>query len=550
MAKHKKDTINITTSDDAEVGAYREITHESKALGDSPPVPAQTEMVAIVDFGSQYSMLIARRVRASRVFCEVLSPYEKPATLAGHTLKGIILSGGPDSVYEAESLHLPAWILEAGVPILGICYGMQSLVHNFGGKVVGGQRREYGHAVLHLEPEEEPLFNGLDRDITVWMSHTDRIEELPEGFKTLASSENSPIAAVRAGNIYGLQFHPEVTHTPQGDQIISNFVHRICGCSGRWTTKNFIQDSIDRIRHRVGGGKVICALSGGVDSSVAAVLIHRAIGERLQCIFIDNGLLRQDEAERVHSILSGLGLKILFLDESEAFLSTLKNITDPEQKRIRIGETFIRIFERYAGMMPDVDYLAQGTLYPDVIESKTSENSVSHKIKAHHNVGGLPEHMTLKLVEPLRYLFKDEVRNVGANLNIPEVILQRHPFPGPGLAIRIIGEVTSRKLQILRACDWIVIDEIKKNGLYEHLWQAFAVLTNTQTVGVMGDRRTYRYLVAIRAVNSIDAMTADWARLPYDVLNKISTRIVNEVPEVNRVVYDVTSKPPGTIEWE
>jgi GMP synthase (glutamine-hydrolysing) len=430
---------------------------------------------------------------------------------------------------------------------------MQLLAHQLGGSVQRGTRREYGHAVIHRDGRDVKLLANLESDIPVWMSHGDRIEALPPGFRSMAYTDNSPYAAM--GNdeqrMYGIQFHPEVAHTPQGAEILRNFVFGIAGAKGDWTPANFVTDAIRRVREQVGDGRVICALSGGVDSTVAAALIHRAIGDRLTCIFVDNGLLRRGEADRVRNVFArDLGVNLVFVDGTERFLATLKGVTDPEQKRKRIGEEFIRIFEEVATEMGQVDYLAQGTLYPDVIESTSAETTAAHKIKTHHNVGGLPERMNLKLVEPLRYMFKDEVRRAGKQLGISEQAVNRQPFPGPGLAIRIIGEVTYEKLEILRAADWIVIDEIKGDGLYDSLWQSFAVLTNTQTVGVMGDLRTYQHVVAIRAVQSQDAMTADWARLPYDTLARISNRIVNEVAEVNRVVFDITSKPPGTIEWE
>ncbi len=543
----------VATSDDIELNTYLEIAERDRLGGDSPTVPVRTESIAIVDFGSQYSRLIARRVREANVFCEII-PFDAGSdVLHLQDVKGIILSGGPNSVYDDGAPLIPSWVFEAGVPVLGICYGMQALAHQLGGAVEAGIEREYGHALLRLNGAPHPLFNGLDTTVPVWMSHGDRIATMPPGFVSLAFSDNSPCAVM--GNdemqFFGIQFHPEVTHTPQGEQIIRNFVLGICGASGSWTPRNFVRDSILRIRQQVGDGKVICALSGGVDSSVAAALIHRAIGDRLTCIFVDNGLMRLGEAERVRTVFtSQLGVNLRFVDASERFLSSLKGVTDPEEKRRRIGEEFIRIFEEEAHDVGEVDFLAQGTLYPDVIESVSPESSAAHKIKTHHNVGGLPERMELNLVEPLRHMFKDEVRDAGRDLGLSAQSVNRQPFPGPGLAIRIIGEVTYEKLEILRAADWIVVDEIKDAGLYDELWQSFAVLTNTQSVGVMGDARTYQYVVAIRAVVSTDAMTADWARLPYDTIARISNRIVNEVPEINRVVLDITSKPPGTIEWE
>ena len=547
-------TRRIAAGGDVEVSTYLEIAEERGGLRPIPENPhkAEDESVVVVDFGSQYSRLIARRVRESRVYCEIV-PHDAAWDQVAHlNPKGVILSGGPASVYEPDAPMAPMWIYERRLPILGICYGLQVLAHQLGGKVVPGNRREYGHAVLHQSASDSLIFADLPSSTTVWMSHGDQVLEMPPGFRSLAYTDNSPIAVM--GNdegVLGLQFHPEVVHTPEGKKVIENFLYHICRCRGAWTASNFVEESIGRIRAEVGDGKVVCALSGGVDSAVAATLVHRAVGDQLTCVFVDNGLLRKEESQRVMETFErNLNMNIVRVDATEDFLTRLAGVIDPEEKRISIGEEFIRVFEQQAAVLGRVDFLAQGTLYPDVIESQTPENKASAKIKTHHNVGGLPEDMAFSLVEPLRYLFKDEVREVGLALGLPEEMVYRQPFPGPGLAIRIIGEVTWEKLEMLRACDWIVMDEIGAAGLYRELWQSFAVLTDTRSVGVMGDFRTYGHMVAIRAVTSEDAMTADWARLPYDVLARISNRIVNEVPQVNRVVYDITSKPPGTIEWE
>ena len=543
-------------SGDVEVAAYlgiaqeRENAQRERPPGAAPP-PLKPEAIAVIDYGSQYSRLIARRVREQNVYCELISPDATRDAVAGLDLKGIILSGGPASVYSEGAPLAQPWALDSGVPVLGICYGMQLLAHQLGGSVEPASEREYGFAVVRKNAPSD-LFDGLDGEIGVWMSHGDRIGRIPPGFRAIAYSDNSPVAAMaNDAGMLGIQFHPEVAHTPHGAEIIRNFAYKVCGASGTWTPGNFVAESVRRIREQVGGGRVICALSGGVDSAVTAKLVHEAVGEQLTCIFVNNGLLRREEPERVRAVFErNLGLNLVYVDAAERFVGALKGVTDPERKRRAIGAEFIAVFEEQARALGAVDFLAQGTLYPDVIESETAEQGASHKIKTHHNVGGLPERMQLRLVEPLRYLFKDEVRLAGAELGLPPEMLQRQPFPGPGLAIRIIGEVTAEKLDILRAADWIVMDEIKADGLYDKLWQSFAVLTDTRTVGVMGDQRTYRHVVALRAVTSDDAMTADWARLPYDTLARISNRIVNETPSVNRVVYDITSKPPGTIEWE
>lgn len=544
----------VAVSDHIEVSTYLEIAEKKTELrpeSETPPSPTR-EAVVIIDFGSQYSRLIARRVRELKVYCELV-PHSTPWEQVEHlNPRGIILSGGPASVYEPGAPLAPSWVFEKRLPVLGICYGMQAITHQLGGKVSPGEVREYGPAMLNRSDLDSPLFANLPFSMQVWMSHGDKVEELPPGFKSLAYSENSPTAVMgNDSGIFGLQFHPEVVHTPDGRTLIENFLYHICGCRGTWTPGNFINEAVAKIRQQVGDGKVICALSGGVDSAVTAALVNRAVGDQLTCIFVNNGLLRLGEAERVQQTFRrNLHLNLVYEDATEEFLSELKGVVDPEEKRKRVGETFIRVFERHAERMGRVDFLAQGTLYPDVIESWTAESAAAAKIKTHHNVGGLPEHMRLKLVEPLRYLFKDEVREVGLALGLPEEMVFRQPFPGPGLAIRVLGEVTGEKLDVLRSCDAIVMQEIKQANLYRQLWQSFAVLTDARSVGVMGDHRTYGYVVAIRAVTSDDAMTADWARIPYEVLARISNRIVNEVATVNRVVLDITSKPPGTIEWE
>lgn len=552
--QERQTSRRVGASGDLEVSAYLEIAREKggEALPDvPPPLPGQPESVIVIDFGSQYAMLIARRIRDCRVYCELVPHTATWEQVAHLRPRGVVLSGGPASVYDIDAPLIPTWVFERGLPVLGICYGMQLLAHQLGGKVAPADEREYGHAVVHRGDGESALFAGLPSSLPVWMSHGDRIIELPPGFRSLAYSDNSPIAAM--GNdrgTIGIQFHPEVAHTPQGKQVLENFLYKLCGCRGDWTAGNFVADSINRIRKQVGAGRVICALSGGVDSAVAATLVHRAVGDQLTCIFVDNGLMRRQEPERVVDTFERhMQMRLVHVDAADRFLTQLRGITEPEQKRRIVGETFIRVFEAEADKIGEVDFITQGTTYPDVIESAPGTGAAV-KIKSHHNVGGLPKELTFELVEPLRFLFKDEVRQVGLALGLPEEMVYRQPFPGPGLAIRIIGEVTKERVAVLQAADWIVMDEVKKAKLYYDLWQSFAVLTDTRSVGVMGDYRTYGHVVALRAVNAEDAMTADWARLPYEVLARISSRIVNEVPGVNRVVYDITSKPPGTIEWE
>ena len=554
MSKSDPKSRRISTSGDIEVGTYLEIAGKKQTLDDKSELSISVEKILILDFGSQYTHLIARRIREANVYCEIVSHDTKYNFTNDHEVKGIILSGGPNSVYDKGAPLLPEWVIKQNIPVLGICYGMQLIAHYFGGIVAKGYTKEYGYAVINQNGVDNLILNGMENEINVWMSHGDRIDKLPLGFRSIAYTENSPVAVMvdQSDKIFGIQFHPEVSHTTEGYKIIHNFLYDICKVEGKWTPNNFVNDAIESIKHRVGSGKVICALSGGVDSTVVAALIHKAIGDNLTCIFVDNGLMRKKEGERVKNIFAKeLGVNLMYVDASERFVNALSGITDPETKRKIIGETFIKVFEEKAKIIGNVDYLAQGTLYPDVIESSnTNDTKAAHKIKTHHNVGGLPEKMNLKLIEPLKFLFKDEVRKAGAELGLKDQAINRQPFPGPGLAIRIIGDITKEKLQILQDVDWIVVNEIKKAGLYEKYWQSFAVLTDVKTVGVMGDKRTYQYVVAIRAITSTDAMTADWARMPYDTLANISNRIVNEVDEVNRVVYDITSKPPGTIEWE
>ena len=510
------------------------------------------QKILILDFGSQYTQNIARKVRECQVYCEIhpcTLPFDK---IKDFNAKGIILSGGPASVLEKDSLLLDRRLFEWGTPILGICYGMQLITHVLGGMVDPSSHREFGRAELMLK-EFSHLFEGVNNNSTVWMSHGDRITKLPDGFKGIAFTGNSPLAAIEnpVAQIYGLQFHPEVVHTADGEKILNNFLFKICQCAKNWKMDSLVDFMINDIQSKVGNSKVVCGLSGGVDSSVVAVLIHKAIGDNMYCLFIDNGLLRFGEKEKVENTFrDNFNINLDVIDASDQFLNKLKGITDPEQKRKSIGNTFIEVFEEEAKRLGNFTFLAQGTLYPDVIESVSFKGGPSAVIKSHHNVGGLPEKMQLQLLEPFRELFKDEVRALGREMGITDEIINRQPFPGPGLAIRILGDVTSERLDTLCTADKIILQEVKATGLYNDLWQSFAVLLPVKTVGVMGDARTYENVIAIRAVTSTDGMTADWAHLPYELLGKLSNRIVNEVQGVNRVVYDISSKPPSTIEWE
>ena len=561
----------VLAPDDAEVEAYLETAlnapppdrrddRSGAAMSPTGSAASQTDTVIVLDFGSQYAQLIARRVRELNVYSEVL-PFDTPwAELKRRRPTAIILSGGPASVYEDKAPHPDSGLWTGRVPVLGICYGMHLMAQELGGDVIPATHREYGPATVTITVGDG-LFAGLDREQPVWMSHGDSIVRPPAGFRPTAQTDSTPYAGFADDDrrLYGIQFHPEVVHTPRGRDILRNFVVGIAGARPTWTPANFIESTVADIRARVDthakatgtDGLVICALSGGVDSAVAAALVHRAVGDRLTCIYVDHGLMRKRESELLRTAFeASLGMRLVMVDARDRFLARLAGVEDPEQKRRIIGDEFIRVFEEEAAKLGRIDFLTQGTLYPDVIESTTSETKAAQKIKTHHNVGGLPADLRFTLIEPLRHLFKDEVRAVGAELGLPEAMVLRQPFPGPGLAIRIIGEVTAERLDTLRDADWIVIDEIKAAGLYRSLWQSFAILTPVRSVGVMGDGRTYANVVAVRAVTSEDGMTADWAKLPYDVLGKISSRIVNEVPGVNRVVYDISSKPPATIEWE
>lgn len=517
-------------------------------------IDATEERVVILDFGAQYTQLIARRVRECHVYSEIL-PFDTPAAeIAAKRPRGIIFSGGPSSVYEPGAPHADRGVYELGIPILGICYGQQLMAYQLGGDVQPAARREYGHADLTIV-EAEPLFTGVGEGasgtVPCWMSHGDHVEKPPAGFAVIATTESAHVAAMANSSrkLFGVQFHPEVAHTPFGTQLLKNFLMGPCGCTGTWTPSHFIDDAVAAIRATVGDAGVICGVSGGIDSCCVAALMHKAIGDQLTCIFVDHGLLRKGEAEQVRDdFAQAFGIKLIYADARERFLQRLQGIEDPERKRKTIGEEFVRVFEAHAEEIQGATFLAQGTLYPDVIESGGSKNSVT--IKTHHNVGGLPEDMTLKVIEPLRLLFKDEARAVAAELGLPETIVWRHPFPGPGLAIRILGEVTGERLQMLQEADDIFISELRAAGLYKTVSQALTVLAPVRSVGVMGDLRTYGHPVILRAVTTEDFMTAHWARLPYEFLDRVSSRIVNEVAGINRVVYDISSKPPATIEWE
>lgn len=509
-------------------------------------------MILIIDFGSQYNQLIARRVREHHVYCRIEPPWISVAEIKALAPEGIILSGGPASIYEENSPRVALEIFDLSIPILGICYGMQYMVDAMGGEVKKAEKREYGLAELQIKDNSD-IFYGIKEKTNCWMSHGDTVGSLPKGFRLTASTASTLVAAIAnlAKKLYGLQFHPEVAHTPKGKTMLKNFMFATCGCRKTWTMKSFIKESVGEVMSLIGNKRVILGLSGGIDSSVTALLLHQAIGKQLTCIFVDNGLLRQGEVEQVKWLFKKhFKMNLKFVSAKREFLNRLKGVVDPEKKRKIIGRTFIEVFEKEACKLQGVEFLAQGTLYPDIIESKSAYGGPSAVIKSHHNVGGLPKNMKLKLIEPLKHLFKDEVRVLGKELGLPEDLIWRQPFPGPGLAIRIIGDVTQARLSILRKADVILLEEIKENGLYKKLWQSFVVLLPLKSVGIMGDRRTYEYIAAIRAVTSADAMTADWAKLPHSLLGRISNRIINEVRGINRVVYDISSKPPSTIEWE
>jgi GMP synthase (glutamine-hydrolysing) len=513
------------------------------------------EKILILDFGSQYTQLIARRVREAHVYCE-LHPFDMTLeAIRAFAPRGIILSGGPKSVYEEGAPAVAEALFELGVPVLGICYGMQLMSRHFGGEVVPAGKREYGHADLQAVGNPGPLFEGffLEGRSPVWMSHGDHVARVPAGFEVVAATENAPVCAIQdvTRSLYGVQFHPEVNHTPRGEQLIDRFVRQVCGCTGQWTPGNIIEDAVARIRRQIGADRVILGLSGGVDSSVAATLIHRAIGDQLTCVFVDNGLLRLGEGDQVmKTFAENMGVKVIRVDAEERFLNGLAGVTDPERKRKIIGNLFVDIFEEEAARITDARWLAQGTIYPDVIESAGAKTGKAHSIKSHHNVGGLPDYMKLALLEPLRELFKDEVRAIGEEMGLPHQMVWRHPFPGPGLGVRILGEVKKEYADILRRADAIYIEELYRTGHYDKISQAFAVFLPVRSVGVMGDGRTYEYVIALRAVETKDFMTAGWYPLPYAEMAHISGRIINEVKGVNRVVYDISSKPPATIEWE